>query len=183
MRAALLAAIASLALVASAAADPLPTGRVSATTGVKTGTGALASSIGFGFAAGFEAGYAPMTRNQRVGWGATWSTTWSYYFGGSARIADMMRMVEMDAGVRVRVALGARKRQVMFLGGGGTLIRTNEPIFDGDDRTQVGPWGGAGVEGRDPLFGKVLVSVAVRYALIRDGQGTLGLMLTLGGGV
>ena len=122
-----------------------------------------------------------MTRTQRVGWGASWSTTWSYYWAGSARIADQMKILELDAGLRVRVALGARKRQVLFLGGGGALLRSNEPVFADGDRTKVGPWGGAGVEGRAPYLGAV-VAVTVRYGLIRDGQGTLGLMVSIGGG-
>ena len=167
---------------AAAAAEPLPSGRIALAVGIKSGTGALAGSIGRGYAVGFEAGYAPMTRTQRVGWGASWSTTWSYYWSGSARVADEMKILEMDAGLRLRVALGARKRQVLFLGGGGALLRTNEPVFADGDRTKVGPWGGAGVEGRDPIFGAVVIAVSVRYGLIRDGQGTLGVMLSVGSG-
>lgn len=181
MRAAAVMAAVALAAPATAAAD-LPAGRIAIAGGVKSGTGRLASSIGLGYAIGFEAGYAPMERNQRVGIGGSWATTWSYYRGGSARVADEMRMLEMDLGVRIRVALGARKRQVMFFGGGGSLIRTNEPVFDDGDRTEYGPWGAAGIEGRDPVFGAVLTAVTMRYAVIRDGQGTLSVMLSIGGG-
>lgn len=176
------AIFALVALASTAAAEPLPYGRIAVVAGVKTGTGAIAGPIGLGRALGFEAGYAPMTRTQRIGWGLSWSTTWSSYGADSARVADEMKIVEMDAGVRLRVALGARKRQVLFLGGGGAVLRSNEPIFEGDDRTQVGPWGSAGVEGFDPKWGKVVLAVAVRYGHIRDGSGTLSLMLSIGAG-
>jgi len=184
MRAAIVAgAVIAVAMVAArpAAAD-LPAGRVALAGGVKSGTGRLASTIGRGYAIGFEAGYAPMSRTQRIGIGGSWSTTWSYYRGGSARIADEMRILEMDVGARLRVALGAKKRQVMFFGGGAALIRSNEPLLDDGDRTEWGPWGGAGVEGRDPIFGVALMAMTVRYGLIRDGQGTLSVMISIGGG-
>jgi|GEM_PF-2416243 len=181
MRAAIVATL-GCALTVAVGADPLPAGRVSLVVGIKSGTGSLSSSIGNGYGFGFEASYAPMSRNQRVGWGVSWATTWSRYGAGSARIADEMSILEMDAGVRLRVALGVKTRQVLFLGGGGALVRSNEPIFVGDDRSRIGPWGSAGIEGRAPIANDLLVGVAVRYGYIRDGDGVLSVMISAGVG-
>ena len=82
-------------------------------------------------------------------------------------------------GARVRLMLGPRRRTVVFLGGGGALTRTNEPLFAGGDRSYLGPWGAIGVESL-PLG--VLVTASLRFSVIRDGQGTVGLMLSVGAG-
>jgi hypothetical protein len=167
------------ATIALAAGDPLPTGRVSAVIGAKTGTGSLASSIGNGFALGFEACYAPLAPPQTIGFGVTWSTVWSYYGTGSARIADSLAMVELDLGVRLRLLVGTRRDTVVFLGGGANLVRTNEPLFDGGDRSSLGPWGSAGIEGA--RFGWVFAA-SLRFGAIENGQGTLGILFTVGKG-
>ena len=177
--AALAATLVAMAPAAPAAAEPLPAGRVSAVLGGRTGTGSLYSSIGAGVAWGFEAAYAPLRAPQTIGVGVTWSMLWSYYWGDSAPVSDAMRMVELDLGARVRMMLGTHRRTVLFVGGGPTLIRTNDPLFADGGRSDLGPWGAVGVEtGR---FGEV-VTASLRYAVIRDGQGTVGLMLSVGAG-
>ncbi len=162
-----------------AAADPLPPGRLSAVLGARNGTGGLAGELGMGYALGVEAGFMPMGPTQNVGWGATWSTQFSWYGDGSARVADQLAMVEMDLGLRARIVLGTRRRLVGHVGGGGALLRLNEPVVRDGDRDQVGPWGTAGVE-----FGGVgfVWGFALRYATIIDGSGTIGLQLTVGRG-
>jgi len=174
-----LAIAAVLALPANATADPLPAGRLSVLAGARNGTGGLADELGLGYAIGFEAGYQPMGPTQRIGWGASWSTQFSWYGDGSARVADQLAMVEMDLGLRARVVMGARRRLVLHVGGGGALIRLNEPVVRDGDRDQVGPWGTAGVE-----FGAVgfIWGVSMRYATIIDGSGTIGLQLAVGRG-
>ncbi|HVV85388.1 MAG TPA: hypothetical protein VHE35_20145 [Kofleriaceae bacterium] len=181
MRAAAVAALAAAALAAPrvAAADPMPLGRVSGQVGMKAGTGAFAARLGTGFAFGFEAAYQPLGADQSIGLGLSWSTTWSYYGAGSARVADSLAMLEMAAGVRVRVPLGAHRRQVLFLGGGGAIIRANEPPVGDGDRTYLGPWAAAGVEFM--LLG-AQVGVEARYVLARSQDGTLGAMLSIGFG-
>jgi len=178
-------AAATLATLAvHGAAEPLPAGRLSLVGGGKTGTGRLANDIGMGYAFGFEAQYAPMGPTQRLGWGLSWSTVWST-FGGGARVSGTLSMVEMDLGLRARVALGAQGNQVLWMGGGGALLRTNDPILDDDRRSHVGPFGAAGIEGRVrlPWLGwRAIWGVSARYGLIADGQGTLGLLLSLGAG-
>lgn len=174
-----LAAVMALGVAAPAQADRLPVGRVSLTAGAKHGTGALATSLGFGYAYGLEAGYAATTPAQRIGWGGSWSIVWSDYGADSARVSPTMKVVELDLALRVRVALGTG-RQVLFLGGGGALVRTNEPLFDGGDRSHVGPMGLAGIEGSIRGF---LVAATLRYGVVRDGQGTLGLQLSVGRGM
>ncbi|HUQ04224.1 MAG TPA: hypothetical protein VM261_17110 [Kofleriaceae bacterium] len=179
--------IASAALVSAAAvaapgvasADPLPAGRLSVLGSARNGTGGLADELGFGYAFGVEAGYQPMGPTQRVGWGASWSTQFSRYGSGSARVADQLKMVEMDLGLRARVVMGARRRLVLHVGGGGALLRTNEPVVVNRDRDQVGYWGSAGVE-----FGlwSFIFGVSMRYAPIVDGSGTIGLQLAVGRG-
>lgn len=178
MRRALVVA-ALVAAPTAAAAEDLPTGRLSFLTGARNGTGGLAEELGLGWMVGIEAGYKPMAPTQRVGWGATWSTQFSWYGDGSARVADQLAMVEMDLGLRARAVMGARRRLVVHVGGGGALIRLNEPVVRDGARDQVGPWGSAGVEFRAASF---IWGVALRYATIVDGSGTIGLHLAIGTG-
>ncbi len=169
--------VAAVALAAPAAAEPLPSGRVSIVGGVRTGTSSLYSSLGTGGVLGFEAAYAPLRAPQTIGLGLTWSLLWSSFGSGSARIADSMAMVEFDAGARIRMMPGPRRRTVLFVGGGAALIRTNEALFADGDRSYLGPWGAVGVE--TVVLG-VVATGSVRFGAIRDGQGTVGLMLSLG---
>ncbi|MBZ0233572.1 MAG: hypothetical protein K8M05_14700 [Deltaproteobacteria bacterium] len=164
---------------AAAAAEDLPTGRLSVLAGARNGTGGLAEELGVGWMVGIEAGYQPMAPTQRIGWGATWSTQFSWYGDGSARVADQLAMVEMDLGLRARVVMGARRRLVLHVGGGGALLRLNEPVVRDGARDQVGPWGSAGVEFRLASF---IWGVSMRYATIVDGSGTIGLHLAIGTG-
>ena len=90
-----------------------------------------------------------------------------------------MAMVEFDAGARIRMMPGPRRRTVLFVGGGAALIRTNEALFNDGDRSYLGPWGAIGVE--TLAFG-VVATGSVRFGAIRDGQGTVGLMLSVGAG-
>lgn len=179
------AVVASLAVAAAATtaraepSEPLPAGRLAVIAGVRTGTGSLYNSIGTGGVLGFEAGYAPLRAPQTIGIGLSWSILWSYYGDGSARIADSMSMVELDAGVRVRLMLGARRRSVVYVGGGPALTRTNEPLFADGDRSYLAGWGAIGVETLP--FG-LLVTTSVRFAAIDNGRGTIGLMFSLGSG-
>jgi hypothetical protein len=170
----------SVAGAGTAHAEPFPNGRLSAVGTSRWGTGGLADELGFGWGVGFEAGYYPMGPDQRLGWGVSWSTMLSFYGDGSSRVADQLALVEMDAGVRLRAALGARGRLVLFGGGGGALLRLNEPVTRNGDRSQVEPWGAAGLE--FPVFGGV-VGVSLRYGTIVDGSGTIGLELSYGRGV
>jgi len=113
---------------AAASAEPLPAGRLSVVGGPRNGTGGLADELGLGYAFGVEAGYQPMSPTQRIGWGASWSTHFSRYGEGSSRVADQLKMVEIDLGLRARVVMGARGRLVLHVGGGGALLRLNEPV-------------------------------------------------------
>lgn len=174
-----LLAMALVAASAGTAAAELPTGRLSALAGVRHGSGGLADELGFGYAFGVEAGYEPMGPTQRLGWGATWSTQFSRYGGGSARVQDQLKLVEIDLGLRARAVMGARRRLVLHVGGGGSLLRMNESVAVDRDRSQVGPWGSAGVEFR--LVG-VIWGVSMRYATIIDGSGTIGLQIAAGAG-
>lgn len=159
------------------AAEPLPPARVSAVIGGKYGTGALADRIGGGLVWGFTAAYAPLRAPQTIGIGLTWSILWSDFLDGSARVADKLETVEFDAGLRLRLMVGARRRTVAYLGGGGVLTRSNEPIFDGDSRSYLGPWGGFGVE----TTGLGLVVTAdARFAVLDSSRGTLAITLSVG---
>ncbi len=174
-----LAPLLALLFAASAAADPMPAGRLSVVGGVRSGTGGLADELGLGYVLGIEAGYQPMGPLQRLGWGASWSTLFSWYGDGSARVADQLAMVEIDLGLRGRVALGARRRLLLHVGGGGALLRLNEPVVRDGDRNQVGPWASAGVEF---LLVGFVCGVSLRYGTVLDGSGTIGLQLALGRG-
>lgn len=162
-----------------AAPSELPTGRLSVITGPRAGTGGLADELGLGCVIGVEAGYQPMGPDQRLGWGASWSTLLSWYGDGSARVADQLAMVEMDLGLRVRAALGARRRLTLHGGGGGALLRLNEPVVRDGSRAEVGFWAAGGIE--FSLRGTI-VGVSLRYAPIVNGSGTIGLQLAIGRG-
>lgn len=195
MRAPTVAALAAALVIPGAGAgpataEPLPTGRVSLHVGAKASTGAFASRMGLGFAYGFEAAYQPLRGDQSIGLGLSWATTWSTYGEGSARVAscepvlgwnvsNCMAMLEMMAGARARVPLGVRRRQVLFLGGGIALIRLNEPPVEDGERSYVGPWAAAGIEGL--LFG-LQVGGEARYVLTDDNDGTIGFLFSVGSG-
>ena len=163
----------------SARADDMPTGRISGQAGLQASTGAFAARLGAGWAFGFEAAYQPLRPDQSIGLALSWFTTWSYYGSGSARIADQLAMLQLGAGARVRVPLGVRRRQVLFLGGGVAMIRLNEPPVEDGDRSYLGPWATAGVEG---MVGPVQLGVEARYVVTGSDDGTLGLLLSLGFG-
>lgn len=175
--AALVAAL--MALPAQATADPMPTGRVSGQVGLKAATGAFAARLGLGWAFGVEAAYQPMRPDQSIGLGLSWSTTWSYYGADSARVSDSLSMLELAAGLRARVPLGARRSQVLFLGGGVALVRTNEPPVEGGERSYPGAWAAAGIE---TVAYATQIGIEARYVLARSDDGTLGLLLSFGFG-
>jgi hypothetical protein len=179
MRAALVLGTLVAMTAVAAADDGLPPGRLSVLGSLRHGTAGLAEELGFGYAFGLEAGYQPMAPTQRVGWGASWSTQFSRYGENSARVADQLKMVEMDLGLRARIVMGARRRLVVHVGGGGALLRLNEPVVVDGDRNQVGPWGSAGVE-----FSAwtMIWDISMRYATITDGDGTIGLQIAIGRG-
>lgn len=168
------------AAAAPAAAEPFPDGRISGVLSGRNGTGGLADELGRGWGFGVEAGFYPMDDEQRVGWGASSSLRFSWYGEGSSRVSTQLAMVEMDLGLRLRVAMGERRRLVLFGGGGGSLIRLNEPVTRNTDRAQIGYWGAAGVE--FPALWDIVVGVSARYAPIVDGSGTIGLELAFGFG-
>lgn len=183
MRAAAVAWLGAIGLAAAtapaASADPMPSGRISGQVGLKAATGGFAARLGTGYAFGLEAAYQPMRPDQSIGLGLSWSTTWSYYGAGSARVADGLAMLELEAGVRARVPLGAMRSQVLFLAGGAALIRVNEPPVVDGERAYLGPWAAAGVEGM--LFGAQL-GLEARYVVARSDDGTIGLLLSVGFG-
>jgi len=157
----------------------MPAGRLSVISGPRAGTGGLADELGLGCVVGLEAGYQPMGPTQRLGWGASWSTMLSWYGDGSARVADQLAMVEMDLGLRVRATLGARRLLTLHLGGGGALLRLNEPVVRDGSRAEAGLWGSTGVE-----FSAwhTIIGLSLRYGTIHDGSGTIGLQLAVGRG-
>jgi hypothetical protein len=178
-RAAAVAVAVAGASARPAAGEPTPAGRVSGQVGLKAATGSFAARLGLGFALGFEAAYQPLRPDQSIGLGLSWSTTWSYYGSGSARIASSLSMLELAAGVRARVPLGVRRRQVLFLGGGAAIIRLNEPPVEDGQRDYLGPWAAGGVEG---AFMGVQLGIEARYVVTRTDDGTLGVLLSVGFG-
>jgi hypothetical protein len=64
-------------------------------------------------------------------------------------------------------------------------LRTNDPILADERRDHIGPFGAIGIEGalRIPALGwRPIVGVSARYGLIADEQGTVGILLSVGGG-
>lgn len=190
-----LLAVAALAAASPAAAEPFHHGRITVHGGLEAGTGRYASRLGLGWAIGAEAAWEPMADDQAVGVGLSWSTTWSYYGAGSARISDQLGMLQLAAGARLRVPLGARRQPILGFGLGAALTRTNEAVVVDGDRSYLGPWASFGAQGlvlgRDlwlppyvgvvlrPLLDPARIDLEVRYVVASGNDGTIGLVLSL----
>lgn len=175
MRAVVLAA----ALLATpAAAEPLPSGSLGLVFGGAGGTGASAKRLGLGYLQfGGQAAWQPMTTEQRFGWSVRSQFMFGRMYGAdAARIDEVLRTLQMDFLVGVRLRPGANPRRYLTLHGGLELFRANQPIPP--SQTQRAFAGGvvqAGVE--QYAFGVLLINVDVRYGLLFSSPAEIALLV------
>jgi hypothetical protein len=182
---ALVIAIAALA-PRDAAAEDLPPGRLGIVAGVRSGTGELADAFGLGAVFGFEAGWQPMSTEDRVGFAARWSVLWSSFdvFGYGAdpeSLTGSLRVLQLDAGARIRVAPRPGTGGILSAGFGVTALRSNVPLPPDQEREYVGGYGAGGIEYL--LTRRILLSVEVRYGLIFAGPGAVDVLIGVATGV
>jgi len=173
--------VALLVLVAApAAAQTVPRGRMAAMIGVRNGTRALGSDFGLGVLYGVQAAWEPMLEGSHFGYAVQWEVLRGDFFSDPAAITGGLEILEMSLGARLRVAPRDPARTI-FLGGGGSLLRSNAPLPPDEERAYIGGFAGGGVE---QLIGRhLLLTVEVRYGMIGNGPGALSVMLGVGFGV
>lgn len=176
------ALVAALAICAprpaAANEDDLPSGSIGAVLGAEAGASGSYTSLGIGAVYGLTAAWQPMSDDQRIGWGVRWSTLFGYFpSAAAAPVSGVMRLVEMDLVVRLRVAPTLKPGRYLTIGAGGSLLRTNEPLEDGE-RTFGGPIVTFGYEHN--LLGAMLLGVDVRYGIIETGPTSIGLLVSVG---
>jgi hypothetical protein len=164
-------------LVASVArAEPLPAGSLETFFGGTSGAGADARRLGYGWVAGAEASYQPMSTERRLGWAVRWSTAFGALYTGSAeKVNPPLRTVQLDLTLGMRFRPWPSRRRYFTLRGGAGLLRTNDPV--GNDRQFWGPVAAIGV---DQYFGTIVTGLDLRYGLAANGPEQLALVLRFG---
>ncbi len=179
MRRVALALVLVAASVTTAAAEPVPSGRLSLLLGLRTGTGSLRDDFGFGALYGMEAAWEPLRPGQPLGYVIHWSVLFATYGSDAAAITGELDTLEMNLGVRLRMAPKTPSRS-LFLGGGGSLLRASTPLPPDDRRDYVGGYVGAGGEA---LWKGLLFTAETRFGLIGAGPGSVSVLIGIGKGV
>lgn len=169
-----------LALAAPAAADIVPSGRISALVGLRNGTRSLDDAYGLGVLYGVEAAWEPLRDTQKVGYVIHWNVLFGDFGADSAAITGSLSILEMNLGVRLRVAPRDPAR-TLFVGGGAALFRSNAPVAPLDERSYFGGFAGFGVE--QLAFRRALVTLEIRYGIIGTGPNAVSVLLGVGLGV
>lgn len=163
----------------TAHAEELPAGSIGAVLGVQAGASGSADALGVGVVYGLTAAWQPMTDEQRLGWGVRWSVRFGYFpDSSSAAVSDVLRLVELDAVARLRVALTARAGRTLTAGAGVSLLRANEPVLPDLRRAFAGPIATMGYE--HMAWGAALLAIDVRYGIIETGPTSIGLLVSIG---
>lgn len=182
MRKLLCCALAALALISleseGFAQQELPAGKFGVATALRQNTGALGGDYGFGFLFGVQAGYHPSFFGSRYSVGAVWGILWGRFNSDNPELVEeVLSPLEMNFGLRFRMAFDPGEPRFLTAGGGGTLMRTNVPIPPDDERLYFGPYASIGV---DQYFSrKYLVSLEARYGMIGLGPNSLTLVLSV----
>ncbi len=159
--------------------DGPPDGKLALVGGLRSGTGALGDAFGLGYLWGVEASWQPMKEGQRIGYAVHWDVLFGGFGADAQAITGGLDILEMNLGVRLRLA-PERGGRAIYLGGGGALLRSNEPLPPDDERSYYGGFGALGVE---QLTGSLQISVELRYGLIGAGPGSISFMLGIGFGI
>ncbi len=155
----------------------LPAGRFGLATGIRQNTGAVGADYGFGFLLGVEAGYQPSLAGRRYSLGANWGLLWGRFGADNpALVNDLLIVLEMNFGGRLRLAIDENSPRFVFLGVGGTVLRTNFPVDPGNRRSHFGPYVSVGLD--QYLSSEFLVALEARYGVIASGPTSLSLVAT-----
>lgn len=177
MRAAVIVLV--LALATPARADVVPSGRLSAVGGIRTGTQALDDAFGLGVMYGIEAAWEPLPDGRRISYALHWNVLFGDFGADPAAITGELDVLEMALGLRLRLAPSDTTRSI-FLGGGAALLRANAPLPPDDKRSYVGGFVGLGLE--QLAWKRALLTFELRYGLI-GGPGSVSVLLGVGFGV
>ncbi len=180
-RAFALVAVFSAALAAdgTSARGDIPSGSVGLVAGAKSGASGSYAALGIGASYGLTAAWQPMAEEQRIGWGLRWSTLFGYFpSSSSAPVSGVLRLVEMDLIARLRIAPTFTPGRYLTVGVGASIFRANEPIYQENERSFLGPVATIGYE--HYAWGAVLLGVDVRYGLIEAGPTSIGLLVSFG---
>lgn len=156
-------------------ADRLPSGRLGVRAGVRGGSGLY--DFGFGFTTAVVAGYQPTRRDQYVALGAEWAAAWSFFeFADAISITGSIRLLEFEAGARLRVRPSLAASRFIVIGAGLCLMRTSVPIVPDGKRSYLGPYISLGLE---PKVGEFTLGFDFRYSLLAFGPRTITLGVTV----
>jgi hypothetical protein len=179
MRAAVVVLVLVAALAAPARADVMPSGRLSAVGGIRTGTQSLDDAFGLGVMYGIEAAWEPMPDGRRLGYAIHWNVLFGDFGADPAAITGELDILEMGLGLRLRIAPRDPTRS-LFLGGGAALLRANAPLPPDDERSYLGGFAGVGLE--QLAWKRALLTFEIRYGLF-GGPGSVSVLLGVGFGV
>ncbi len=159
-------------------AEPLPAGSIGLQAGILAGTGADAARLGYGYQVGAQAGWAPISTEERVGWLARWSFMYgSLYSAGAARVEDNLRALQMDLMLGIRIRPGTSPSRYLTLQAGGELLRMDQVIPPDNHRAFAG---GVAAIGIDQYKYSSLFSIDVRVSQIGTGPAIIALVLGIG---
>jgi hypothetical protein len=164
-----------------AAADPIPSGSLGVFFGGVSGTGADEKHTGFGvYQFGAMAQWQPMTAEQRIGWALRWSLAFSrLYDGDAASIDDVLRQLQLDATLGLRIRPGASTSRFLTVRAGPALLRANERIAPSNQRAFIGGVATVGYE--IYIKGVLLLDLDVHYGLIGgDAPSEVGVTAGIG---
>jgi hypothetical protein len=176
-----------LAISASAAAEPMPSGAIGVVTGGVAGFGADNARIGDGFYAfGAQASWQPTTTENHLGWTIRWATLFGIFYGGNAaRIDSSLHTVQMDFTAGVRLRPWASVTRYLTVRGGIELLRANDPIATNEtgtalgNRDFLGPIASVGLD--QYIAGALLLDIDVKYGMIAvGGPATIALLVGIG---
>ncbi len=170
----------ALAIPRPTRADDLPPGTIGLVFGARSGTGADAKRLGYGYYQfGMQAAWQPQSTDRW--WGPTlrWSTMFgTLYNGTAAQIESELHTMQMDLTVGVRFRPWKTPSRYLTARIGGELLRANEPIPPMDQRAFVG---GIASVGLDQYIGGFMFNVDVRYGLIaNEGPREIALLFGVG---
>jgi hypothetical protein len=180
MTRALLALLVLAAAAPPARAEVMPSGRLSALAGVRTGTRYLDEVFGLGVLYGMEAAWEPLPDGRRLGYALHWNVVFGDFGADPAAITGDLDILEMNLGARLRLAPAADPTRTLFFGGGVGLLRANVPLPPDDTRHYVGGFGGLGVQ--QLAWRRALITVELRYGLF-GGPRSLSVLAGVGFGV
>lgn len=156
--------------------DGLPSGKIGVQLAGRQNVGAVADSYSLGFLWGISAGYQPSSVTRPWSLGVDWSVAWGRLFVSNPRIVGgSLKVLEMSLGAKLRWLLAEGTARFWTINGGASVVRTSAPVPPDNDRLQLAPYVGLGVE--TYLNRSALLAIEARYAGIGAGPSSLSLVV------